>query len=111
MAVGTTSVVRDFLDVRDVVAAYTELLARGARGEIYNICSGNGTSIAHVIDMLAAIAGVTPRLVTDPALVRPIENETVVGSHAKITAAIGWRPTYTLEHSLRTVYEDWLARV
>ena len=111
MTVGTTSVVRDFLDVRDVVTAYTALLERGVRGEVYNICSGRGTSIANVIDMLAAIAGVTPKIVVDPALVRPVENDTVVGSHDKITAAIGWRPTYPLEDSLRTVYEDWYARV
>jgi GDP-4-dehydro-6-deoxy-D-mannose reductase len=109
--VGTTSVVRDFLDVRDVVAAYTGLLDRGARGEVYNICSGHGTSIAGAIAMFATIAGVTPRLVTDPARVRPVENEQVVGSHAKVTAAIGWRPTIALTDSLRAIYDYWLARV
>ncbi|HUS31058.1 MAG TPA: GDP-mannose 4,6-dehydratase [Kofleriaceae bacterium] len=110
LAVGTTSVVRDFLDVRDVVAAYCALLDRGTRGEVYNICSGRGTSIANVIDMLASIAEVTPTIVVDQALLRPVENEIVVGSHDKITAAIGWRPTHTLESSLRDVYADWIAR-
>ena len=105
--VGTTSVVRDFLDVRDVVAAYLALLDRGTRGEVYNICSGRGVSIAEAIGMLANIAAVTPVLETDPALVRPIENAIVIGDHAKITAAIGWRPTISLEASLRDVYEAW----
>ena len=107
LTVGTTSVVRDFLDVRDVVAAYVALLDRGIRGEVYNICSGRGTSIAGVVDKFAAIAGISPKLVTDPALVRPVENETVIGSHAKITAAVGWTPTHTLEESLQTVYRAW----
>ena len=111
ITVGTTSVVRDFLDVRDVVAAYTALLERGVRGEVYNICSGRGTSIDSVLEMLAAIAGVTPKIVVDPALGRPVENETVIGSHDKITAALGWRPTHTLEDSLRTVYDHWYAQV
>jgi GDP-4-dehydro-6-deoxy-D-mannose reductase len=110
IAVGTTSVIRDFLDVRDVVAAYLALLARGTTGDVYNICSGRGVSIAQVIDMFAAIAGVTPVLETDPALVRPVENEVVTGDHGKLTAAVGWRPTIALEDALRAVYDGWLTR-
>jgi GDP-4-dehydro-6-deoxy-D-mannose reductase len=109
--VGTTSVVRDFLDVRDVVTAYAALLERGVRGEVYNICSGRGTSIAGIIEMFAAIAGVTPRIEIDPTKVRPVENDQVIGSHAKLTAAIGCGPTIELADSLRAIYEGWLARV
>jgi GDP-4-dehydro-6-deoxy-D-mannose reductase len=105
--VGTTSVIRDFLDVRDVVAAYLALLDRGTRGEVYNICSGRGVSIAEAIAMLAQIANVEPVLETDPALVRPIENAIVVGDHAKITAAVGWRPQIALEAALRDVFTSW----
>ncbi|HTL32208.1 MAG TPA: GDP-mannose 4,6-dehydratase [Kofleriaceae bacterium] len=105
--VGTTSVVRDFLDVRDVVSAYLALLANGARGEVYNICSGRGVSIADVIGILADIARVKPTLETDPQLVRPVENEVVIGDHGKITAAVGWRPTITLETALQDVYDYW----
>ena len=111
VAVGTTSVVRDFLDVRDVVVAYDELLARGAKGDVYNICSGRGTSIAGVIELLQAATGLRPPIVVDQALVRPVENEIVIGSHDKLTAAVGWTPTFSLEQSLRAVYDDWLARV
>ncbi|MEO6772599.1 MAG: GDP-mannose 4,6-dehydratase [Kofleriaceae bacterium] len=108
--VGTTSVVRDFLDVRDVVAAYLALLDRGARREVYNICSGRGTSIAEVVAMLGRIANVEPVLEVDPALVRPVENTIVVGDHGKLTAAVGWRPTIALEQSLRDVYRYWETR-
>ena len=111
LEVGTTSVVRDFLDVRDVVIAYAALLERGARGEVYNICSGRGTSIAGVIEMFATIAGVAPQIEVDPAKVRPVENDQVVGSHAKLTEALGWHPTIALAESLRAIYEFWLARV
>ncbi|MEP6860014.1 MAG: GDP-mannose 4,6-dehydratase [Deltaproteobacteria bacterium] len=108
--VGTTSVIRDFLDVRDVVAAYLALLDRGARGEVFNICSGHGTSIADALAMLGRIANVEPVLEIDPALVRPIENTIVVGDHAKLTAAVGWVPTISLEQSLRDVCSYWEAR-
>jgi GDP-4-dehydro-6-deoxy-D-mannose reductase len=109
--VGTTSVIRDFLDVRDVVTAYIGLLDRGATGEVYNICSGAGHSIADVIRMFGALARVEPVLETDPALLRPVENEVVIGDHGKITAAIGWRPTIALADALRSVYDHWLERV
>ncbi|HEY0254348.1 MAG TPA: GDP-mannose 4,6-dehydratase [Kofleriaceae bacterium] len=105
--VGTTSVIRDFLDVRDVVAAYLALLARGERGEVYNICSGRGVSIADVIQMLGDIAGYRPEIETDPALVRPVENTVVIGDHGKLTQAVGWRPAIALEDALRSVYEAW----
>lgn len=110
LQVGTTSVVRDFLDVRDVVTAYTALLARGTRGEVYNVCSGRGVSITEVIAMFATIAGVQPEVVTDPARVRPIENAFVVGANDKLVAAVSWRPRYTLEESLRDVYMHWYER-
>jgi GDP-4-dehydro-6-deoxy-D-mannose reductase len=105
--VGTTSVIRDFLDVRDVVAAYLALLERGVRGEVYNICSGRGVSIAHVIEMLAQVAQITPLIEVDPELVRPVENAIVIGDHAKLTGAVGWRPTITLEAALASVYDFW----
>lgn len=111
LAVGTTSVTRDFLDVRDVVIAYCDLLERGARGQVYNVCSGRGISIAGAIEIIQRATGVAAPLRTDPALVRPVENELVIGSHEKLTAAVGWRPTRSLEESLRSVYDYWFERV
>jgi GDP-4-dehydro-6-deoxy-D-mannose reductase len=107
--VGTTSVIRDFLDVRDVVAAYLALLERGARGEVYNICSGRGIRITDAIAIFAGFAGGAPVIETDPELLRPVENEVVIGDHTKLTDAVGWRPTIPLETSLRAVYDAWLA--
>ncbi len=107
LEVGTTTVVRDFLDVRDVVRAYCDLIARGQRGEVYNVCSGRGVSIADVIAMFESISGVHPAVVTDPARVRPVENALVIGSNDKIAQALGWQPVHTLEDSLRGVYAYW----
>lgn len=107
LAVGNTSVVRDFLDVRDVVTAYVLLLERGERGEVYNVCSGRGTSVAGVIDIFQQITGISPRIVTDPRLMRPVENPVVIGDHGKLARALGWQPSHSLKEALRSVYDAW----
>jgi len=55
---GDLSIIRDFLDVRDVVKAYYSLFRKGRRGEIYNVCSGNGSTIEQVIRKLSQILGI-----------------------------------------------------
>ena len=40
--IGNGMIVRDFVDVHDVVEAYYLLLTKGKKGEVYNICSGKG---------------------------------------------------------------------
>ncbi len=49
---GNIQIIRDFLDVRDVVAAYYKLLESGKRGEVYNVCSGIGISLKEIIDIM-----------------------------------------------------------
>jgi len=103
MVTGNTAIVRDFVDVRDVVRAYDGLLRHGRSGHIYNICSGSGVSLKSVIDQMAHILGVTVTQKVNPGLVRPNDNPMIVGSFAKINAAIGWAPRISLAQSLRDI--------
>jgi len=103
MVTGNTAIVRDFVDVRDVVRAYDGLLRHGRSGHIYNICSGSGVSLKSVIDQMAHILGVTVTQKVNPGLVRPNDNPMIVGSFAKINAEIGWAPQISLEQSLRDI--------
>jgi GDP-4-dehydro-6-deoxy-D-mannose reductase len=54
--VGNLDARRDFSDVRDVVAAYEALMTHGRAGRAYNICSGQDTRLADVLDALVALA-------------------------------------------------------
>lgn len=108
--VGTTTVVRDFLDVRDVVRAYWLLLTRGVKGEVYNVCSGRGVSIGGVIELFEQITNLRPRRVADPKRMRPVENAYVIGASDKISSTLGWQPTHALEDSLRSVFDYWCSR-
>jgi len=100
---GNISVIRDFIDVRDVVSAYFALFSSGIAGECYNVCSGKGHSLKEVIEMLAKIFDVKIITETDPKRVRPADNKIIVGSFEKIKEHTGWSPEFNLEESLKAV--------
>lgn len=52
---GDLSIVRDFVDVRDVVKAYYELLLQGTKGEVYNICSGKGIALQAIMGKMCSL--------------------------------------------------------
>lgn len=99
--VGNLEPVRDFLDVRDVAAAYAALLARGVAGEVYNVASGRGVSLQDLFDRLAAIVGVNAIAEPDPEFMRPADIPTLVGDAGKLRAATGWAPAMALDQTLQ----------
>ncbi len=106
---GDLDVVRDFIDVRDVIAAYECILDKGASGEIYNVCSGRGVALREILGLVCRKAGVLPEIVVDPALIRPIDNPVIIGDNAKLRA-LGFAPAYGLERSLDDMIAWWRQR-
>src|SRR5579872_1539194 len=47
--------VRDFIYVRDVVAAFLAAMGRSAGAEIFNVCTGQGTTVASLARLLARL--------------------------------------------------------
>jgi GDP-4-dehydro-6-deoxy-D-mannose reductase len=110
LRVGNVDPVRDFGDVRDVAAAYLALLAKGHAGEAYNVCTGEGASVAEVIALLRTHARVPMFARPDPGRRRPLDVERIVGSRDRITADTGWAPRIPLSDTLRDVLDDWRRR-
>jgi GDP-4-dehydro-6-deoxy-D-mannose reductase len=105
--VGNLEAARDFLDVRDVCAAYALLLeGAGAPGELYNVASGTATALKDVLRRLVEIARVPVDIREDPARMRPADVPLSLGDAAKLRAATGWAPRITLAAALRAVYDD-----
>lgn len=104
---GDISLIRDFVDVRDVVRAYDGLLKKGRKGEIYNICSGVGHSLRDVIEQLASILKMEVLTETDQGLIRPNDNKVIIGANEKIKRDIGWAPDIPLRRSLGDVLDFW----
>ncbi len=105
--VGSLEPVRDFLDVADVVAAYRLLVECGSPGEVYNVCSGVGRSVADIADALLVMARHAIDLVPDPTLVRPIDVPRLVGDNTRLRTATGWSPTIPFEDTLAAILTRW----
>ncbi len=106
LSVGNLETKRDFLDVRDVVSAYIALGRDGTAGEIYNVCSGRSVSMAEILRQLITAAHVAVEIREDPDLRRPSDNPLSVGDNAKLRAATGWQPRFSLAQTLRDVYAE-----
>jgi len=106
LMVGNLEAKRDFLDVRDVVAAYLALAKGGARAEIYNVSSGTAISMREMLGKLIAAARVPVEVREDPDRMRPSDTPVSYGSSEKLRAATGWEPRFKLERTLRETYED-----
>mgnify|MGYP002868413599 FL=1 len=107
MTTGNLNVVRDFLDVRDVVSAYNLLLEKGKSGEIYNVCSGEGIPLAEVINELSIISGIKITTHTDQSLVRPNDIPKIIGSNQKLKNDTLWQRNYTLHQTLNDTFNYW----
>jgi GDP-4-dehydro-6-deoxy-D-mannose reductase len=106
VATGNPATRRDFTDVRDVARAYRLLAEHGAPGEVYNVSSGRSVSTAEQVQLAAElVAPLHVEHVVDPAQVRAHEISDLRGSHARLTAATGWVP----EFSLRETWADTIA--
>ncbi|MDD1687135.1 GDP-mannose 4,6-dehydratase [Methanoregula sp.] len=109
--IGNGSIVRDFVDVHDVVVAYDLLLSKGKRGEIYNVCSGTGRTINEIITLLSAMKGIDVKVHEEMAQMRPIDNPRIIGSNEKIRRDLGWKPEIPFEKSLESMYHYWDLRM
>ena len=108
---GNLSIIRDFVDVRDVVRAYYLLLKNGRKGEIYNICSGKGSVLKDIILKMSELLGLQIKIEVDPKLIRPNENKKVIGSYKKINEELGWKPEISIEKSLSDIIEYWQQKI
>ena len=109
--VGNLSPVRDYLYVTDVARAYRYILDRGHSGSIYNVCTGQGSSIGDMVRMLIEISGLSIRLEVDPDLFRPADVEFQVGNPSRLQSLLGWKPEVNRFDGLKKLFSWWEAEV
>ncbi len=114
LAVGDLSPLRDFIDVRDVCAAYAACLRPDldiAPGTILNIASGQPRRIGDVLQSLMDLAGVAARVETTGHLLRAADIPFAAGHADAARALLGWTPSIPFSLTLADVIAEWRVRV
>jgi UDP-glucose 4-epimerase len=84
---------RDFVHVRDVVAANIAAMQSSVRGEIFNVGSGTNLSVKELADMIS------PNQVHAEA--RKNDSFETLADISKIQAALGWSPKISFAEGLK----------
>ena len=111
--VGALDTARDFLDVRDVCAAYVTALERADTLPprcILNLASGQPRRIGDVLQDLLRASGVAAEVRTDPARLRPSEITIAAGDATLARRLLDWSPRIPWTQTLSDVLDDWRQR-
>jgi GDP-4-dehydro-6-deoxy-D-mannose reductase len=113
LRVGDLSKARDFLDVRDVVAAYSALIAQAStlseRVSCFNIGSGEPHAIGDLLDRLRNRATRSFETQVETALLRPatVDIPTVACDATKLRRTTGWRQRHSIDDMLQSLLDYW----
>ena len=106
--VGALTPERDFLDVRDVCAAYIAALQRFddlANDTILNIASGRALRIGDLLESLLAQASCAIEVRQDPAKLRPVDIPIAIGDATLARRCLGWTPHHAIAQTLLSVLD------
>jgi GDP-4-dehydro-6-deoxy-D-mannose reductase len=107
--VGDLNSTVDFLDVRDVVAAYVSIIENGKAGEVYNVCSGEGVDLRWILSYLISKSDIEITIQEDIAKKRSHStNKLLTGDNSKLKNETGWENQIALGRTLDEVYHFWI---
>jgi nucleoside-diphosphate-sugar epimerase len=105
---GEPSPVRDFLYVDDHVNSYLTCLGNEkAIGEVFNFCTGHGTSIAQLVDLIKELTNFKGKVIWNAIPKRPLDITKLRGDFSKAEKLLGWKPKYTLKRGLKATINFW----
>ncbi|HOD13427.1 MAG TPA: GDP-mannose 4,6-dehydratase [Spirochaetota bacterium] len=103
LELGNLSVIRDFMDVRDVTDAYIRLMERLPDGEIFNVASGTGYRLSDLLTMIQELSKTTLDIKHSDSLLRKNEIIKAIGDSSALQQCLNWRPAYSIRDTL-----EWL---
>lgn len=114
LKVGNLDAERDFLDVRDVTAAYADVVSHSGDlepGAILNIASGVPRRVGDALHRLIELSGVTITIQQDANRMRPSDIPKFVGNAELARRKLQWEPRIPFDQTLRDVLDYSRAQV
>jgi GDP-4-dehydro-6-deoxy-D-mannose reductase len=113
--VGPLDALRDFLDVRDVTAAYVAVIEQSERlpeHPVLNIASGKGREMR---SLLAELIGLSPVKIdvaaASPSAADGSAPDNLIGDPTAAARLLSWTPRHSLRDTLEGVLNYWRGRV
>lgn len=103
---GDGTVTRDYLYVGDVADAFVRAVAYDGKESVFNISSGNGTSLNQIVGMIEDIVGHPVERIYRPG--RPFDVPVSVLANARAKEELGWAPNITLDVGMKRT-AAWLS--
>jgi GDP-4-dehydro-6-deoxy-D-mannose reductase len=100
---GDLSAMRDFTDVRDIVAAYRLILEKMPTEKLFVFGRGQSVSIQNVLESLLRLSGKDLTTKVNPSLLRGKDPE-ILADPTLAEKILNWRPKFTLEKTLQDVW-------
>lgn len=105
---GDPDPIRDLLFVADHVNSYLTCIENAkAVGEVFNFCTGRGTSIKQLADLVARLTNFKGEVHWNTIPARPADTKKTVGSYNKAKRMLDWSPRFTLDEGLKRTIEFW----
>jgi len=100
--------VHDYVHVADVARANVMAMASEVSGEVFNVVTGEQTTVKRIVEILLDITGskLEPQYASAGGAVKSTSGAVLDLSRAKIEKMLGWRPEVGIEAGLRRLI-DW----
>lgn len=105
--VGNLSSIRDFTDVRDMVKAYRLAGEMCESGEIYNIGTGVGHSIAQLLDIFNSLVSKKVDIIENRDLSRSADVPFLIADSTKFQEITGWLPVHSIERTISDILNHY----
>lgn len=102
---GSRTAVRDFLFVDDHVEGYIKAINSEITKEIFNLCTGRGTSIEELVNIVKGLTNYKGNIIWSSMPPRPNDTKILIGSYEKAKNILGWFPKYSLEDGIKRMIE------
>lgn len=108
---GNIDVVREFINVADMVDAYSKAIDGCETGNVYNIATGRGYSIRDAVEIFKRISKTPFEVKIASSRIRPNDNAQLIGNGEKFRQATGWQPHYAFQKTIEDLLNYWRAKV